>query len=235
LIVSVETLPTGPSAAERRRRIVDAALQLFSETDYGAVQMDDVARAAVVAKPTLYRYFPTKEALFLEVIEQLLCELQADVEAVADQDQPAPEALRGAVRHVFLALSRCTAVIHAFDGADGQLGERGRTAVRSRVRSIRTVMERILSRGVESGDFRAMEVDLTDAAILGACRMSAALAPTRRRSAALEALLDFTGRGVLTSASAGDGAGPCDDPTGERPAEWRRTPSPEDVTEDCDR
>ncbi|MFO1151947.1 MAG: TetR/AcrR family transcriptional regulator [Alsobacter sp.] len=216
--MSVDTLPAGPSTAERRQRIVEAALQLFSGTDYGAVQMDDVARTAVVAKPTLYRYFPTKEALFLEVIERLLCELQADVETVADGDRPATEALRGAVRHVFLALSRCTAVIHAFDGADGQLGEKGRTAVRTRVRSIRTVVERILARGVGSGEFRPMEVDLTATAILGACRMSAALAPARRRSAALETLLDFMALGVLTSASAAD-----------------RAPFPEDLTEDCNR
>jgi AcrR family transcriptional regulator len=230
--VSVETLPAGPSAAERRRRIVDAALQLFSETDYGAVQMDDVARAAVVAKPTLYRYFPTKEALFLEVIERLLCELQADVEAVAEEDRPSREALRGAVRHVFLALARCTAVIHAFDGADGQLGEKGRTAVRTRVRTIRGVMERILARGVETGAFRAMEVDLTAMAILGACRMSAALAPQRRRSAALATLLDFIERGVLTSASTEDGSDAAGDvshdqqKTLEREAQWPRDLSP---------
>jgi AcrR family transcriptional regulator len=216
--LSVETLPAGASATERRRRIVDAALHLFSETDYGAVQMDDVARTAVVAKPTLYRYFPTKEALFLEVIEQLLAELEADVASVAAQDCPAPDSLRGAIRRVFLALSRCTAVIHAFDGADGQLGEKGRTAVRRRVRSIRTVVERILSRGVEAGQFRAIEVDLTATAILGACRMSAALAPAGRRSAALETLLDFTCRGVLAAAS----AEPC-------------LASPKDLTEDRNR
>jgi AcrR family transcriptional regulator len=190
--------PAGPSASARRRRIVDAALHLFSETDYDAVQMDEVARAAGVAKPTLYRYFPTKESLFIEGIERILCELQDDVEAVAGAPDPAAEALLGVVRHVFMALARCTAAIHAFDEADGQLGERGRTVVRARVRTIRGAVEQILARGVATGEFVPMEVDLTALAILGSCRMTAALAPARRRPAALKALLTLVERGVLS-------------------------------------
>ena len=184
------------AAAERRRRIVDAALQLFSECDYDAVQMDEVARIAGVAKPTLYRYFPTKEALFLEGIERILTELQHDVELAGKDPATAPEALRSVIRCVFLALARCTAAIHAFDGADAQLGERGRGVIRSRVRSIRVVLEHILSRGVAEGAFRDVDEALTAVTILGSIRMSAAQASARRRPVALRLLTDFIERGI---------------------------------------
>jgi AcrR family transcriptional regulator len=64
-----------PSRVERRNRIIRTALEQLSESDYDAIQMRDVAKAADVALATLYRYFPSKERLFaavqLEWVERL--------------------------------------------------------------------------------------------------------------------------------------------------------------------
>ena len=49
---------------ERERRILDAALKVFSETGYSGATMDAVAIEAGLSKPTLYQYFASKEALF---------------------------------------------------------------------------------------------------------------------------------------------------------------------------
>lgn len=49
---------------ERERRILEAALRVFSETGYSGATMDAVALEAGLSKPTLYQYFGSKEALF---------------------------------------------------------------------------------------------------------------------------------------------------------------------------
>lgn len=49
---------------ERERRILNAALKVFSETGYSGATMDMVAIEAGLSKPTLYQYFASKEALF---------------------------------------------------------------------------------------------------------------------------------------------------------------------------
>jgi len=49
---------------ERERRILAAALKVFSETGYSGANMDAVAVEAGLSKPTLYQYFQSKEALF---------------------------------------------------------------------------------------------------------------------------------------------------------------------------
>lgn len=49
---------------ERERRILEAALKIFSQTGYSGANMDAVALEAGLSKPTLYQYFPSKEALF---------------------------------------------------------------------------------------------------------------------------------------------------------------------------
>lgn len=49
---------------ERERRILEAALKVFSETGYSGTTMDAVAIEAGLSKPTLYQYFASKEVLF---------------------------------------------------------------------------------------------------------------------------------------------------------------------------
>ncbi|MDH6232821.1 TetR/AcrR family transcriptional repressor of mexJK operon [Mesorhizobium soli] len=49
---------------DRERRILEAALKVFSETGYSGATMDAVAIEAGLSKPTLYQYFASKDALF---------------------------------------------------------------------------------------------------------------------------------------------------------------------------
>lgn len=49
-----------------RRLLAATALELFLERGFDAVSVADVAAAAEVSKPTLFRYFPTKEDLVLD-------------------------------------------------------------------------------------------------------------------------------------------------------------------------
>jgi AcrR family transcriptional regulator len=78
--------PTAPAApaltrsqAARRGRVIRAARELGAEGGYDAVQMRDVATRAEVALGTIYRYFPSKDALLLAVMVQWLGDLEARV------------------------------------------------------------------------------------------------------------------------------------------------------------
>jgi len=57
-----------PSQLARRERIVAAATELLDEREYERIQIRDVADAASVALGTLYRYFPSKQQLYAEVL-----------------------------------------------------------------------------------------------------------------------------------------------------------------------
>lgn len=65
-------------AARNRERILDAARDIFAELG-AAAGMEDVARRAGVGKGTLYRRFPTKDALLEAVVEQRFDQLEAAV------------------------------------------------------------------------------------------------------------------------------------------------------------
>jgi AcrR family transcriptional regulator len=56
--------------AERRALIVEAAGRLFGAHGYDATRLDDIAAAAGVTKPVLYRHFESKRALYLALLER---------------------------------------------------------------------------------------------------------------------------------------------------------------------
>ena len=62
--------------AERRARVVSAAMALAAKGGYDAVQMRSVAQEADVALGTLYRYFSSKDELLLAGLEQLAEDMQ---------------------------------------------------------------------------------------------------------------------------------------------------------------
>ena len=79
---------TRKPAEERRADILRAAAKVFAQHGYRATDVQFIADEAGVGKGTIYRFFPTKESLFLatlnDVMERLTEEVEAVVEAVED-------------------------------------------------------------------------------------------------------------------------------------------------------
>ena len=57
-------------APERRARIVAAALEAFGATGYEGTGLERIAEAAGVTRAVLYDHFPSKKALYLEVLTE---------------------------------------------------------------------------------------------------------------------------------------------------------------------
>jgi AcrR family transcriptional regulator len=72
--ITPETKPLRADARRNREAIVKAARKVFSEKGQDA-QMDDIARRAKVGVGTVYRHFPTKEALLEELVRETFREL----------------------------------------------------------------------------------------------------------------------------------------------------------------
>ncbi len=54
---------------QHRQEILSAALELFAEKGFAGVSMQEIAAAAEFATGTLYKFFPSKEDLFFELLE----------------------------------------------------------------------------------------------------------------------------------------------------------------------
>jgi AcrR family transcriptional regulator len=55
---------------ERRRQLLDAALEVFVCQGYHTAAMDEIAERAGVSKPVLYQHFPGKLELYLALLDE---------------------------------------------------------------------------------------------------------------------------------------------------------------------
>src|SRR5580692_5921856 len=72
------------SAEERKMAIVRAALPLFARKGYAETTTKDLARAAGVSEPLLYKHFPSKEALYTEIQDYSCQSTDAITQRLAD-------------------------------------------------------------------------------------------------------------------------------------------------------
>ena len=72
-------------AEQRRRQLLDVALDVFAERGFHSTSMDEVALAAGVTKPVLYQHFPSKRALYVELLEDVGSQLLARLTSATDR------------------------------------------------------------------------------------------------------------------------------------------------------
>src|SRR5438132_13137299 len=58
------------SAEERREQVLDAALDVFAEHGLSGASTDEIARAAGISQPYLFRLFRTKKELFIASVDR---------------------------------------------------------------------------------------------------------------------------------------------------------------------
>jgi AcrR family transcriptional regulator len=69
------TPPSSLRRSERSRRAtLDAALELCAEKAYGRVTVEAIAARAGVSKKTIYRWWPSKGAVMLEALSEMLAD-----------------------------------------------------------------------------------------------------------------------------------------------------------------
>jgi len=84
---------------ERRRQVIEAAAALFSRKGFGGTTTRQVAAAAGISEPTIFKHFATKEDLYAAIIEA-----KAQTEAILETAEPA--ARRGDDAAVLRALAQ---------------------------------------------------------------------------------------------------------------------------------
>lgn len=102
------------SAEQRREEILTVATHIFAERGYQVADMQAVADAAGVGKGTVYRYFPTKEALFTEALRFNLETLKASIERAREQPEDPLEQLREGMRAYLLYFEKNPELIELF-------------------------------------------------------------------------------------------------------------------------
>jgi AcrR family transcriptional regulator len=87
--------------AATRRRIIAAAVEIFSTRGLDSPTVEEIATAADVGKGTIYNYFHTKEDMVVAFMVDLEREVQARVARFGALDKPLPEILAAFIKFQF--------------------------------------------------------------------------------------------------------------------------------------
>jgi len=158
-----------PNARWRRRKearpgeILDAALDCFAERGFAATRLDDVAARAGVTKGTAYLYFKSKEELFKAVIRAFAVPTIEHLEAAVAGNGSAAEGVSRVVsvwaEEVYGG--RVGALPKLMVAEAGNFPELSRFYRDEVVLRVLGLVQALLRRGIDGGEFREVDVEHT--------------------------------------------------------------------------
>ncbi|MEV6033351.1 TetR/AcrR family transcriptional regulator [Nonomuraea sp. NPDC052116] len=154
----------GEHRTQTRDRILQAVSRLSRVHGIDAISMTDVAGEAGITRTVLYNYFPDKAALLLAFTERVT---QYFIDSY-EQELPGSASPADRLR-AFVRLQLAGLVAHPHPGAadlSAALGPDAYQQLAEHVAPMQRILVEILESGVESGDFRVLDVQATARMIL---------------------------------------------------------------------
>jgi len=157
-----------PSAKRERRKearpgeLLDAALDLFVEKGFAATRAEEVAARAGVSKGTLFLYFPSKEELFKAVVRENIsgrfAEWNDEFEAF---EGTAADMVRYCLKVWWerIGATRASGITKLMISEARNFPELAAFYQQEVIRPGTLLIRRILQRGMDSGEFRPLDLD----------------------------------------------------------------------------
>ena len=146
-------------AARNRARVLEVAYEVFAAEGL-AVPIDEIARRAGVGAGTVYRHFPTKEALFRAIVVDRVERMVEHADELAADHAPG-EALFAFLREMADVGSADQGLVEALAGTGFDLAAEAPAAEDEFMR----VLDRLLSAAQAAGSVRA-DLDARDLKVL---------------------------------------------------------------------
>jgi AcrR family transcriptional regulator len=142
-------------AQERRARILKSAVKVFSRSNYRAATVAAVAAEAGISEALIYRFFPSKKAIFLEILQHMSDRIVSLWREEQDREEDALIALHNmGVKYYSRMIEHPDELRVQFQAisevSDGAIAKRLHEDHASYMRSIR----KIIRRGIRQGTVR---------------------------------------------------------------------------------
>lgn len=222
---SADRAPARPAPSprwERRKEarpaeLLAAALDLFVERGYAGTRLDDVARRAGVSKGTLYLYFQNKEDLFKAVVrESVVARISETAGQIERFDGPSDTLLEHVVRRWWNEYGNSTAggIGKLMMAESSNFPEIARFFLEEVIEPWHAVLASVLRRGIERGEFRAVDVEMNVRALAASLVMLSlwrcSFGPCSERPVDPAAYIDATLDTFVTSLRHGAAKGAAD-------------------------
>jgi len=164
-----------PKKRQRRKdarpaEIIEAGLAEFAEKGFAGARLADVAMRAGVVKGTIYRYFDNKEALFqAAVTSRIVSTLDNVEELVESYPGPTDELLKLVLKIIYekIVASDARVLLRIIIAEGARFPNIPANYYRDSISKGMALIERIVQRGVEQGEFQDGPMSKTPTIIMG--------------------------------------------------------------------
>lgn len=153
----------------KRAEIVRLAAELFDENGYHGTGMGDIAQAVGIRKPTLYHYFKSKDEILFWIHEDVIDLITERQVSRARLTMSCRQELLEMIADIFELLETRPGRSRTFLEHFRELLPEQQEVVQAKRERFQEMVEDVLARGIENGEFREFDVRLASLTILGAC------------------------------------------------------------------
>lgn len=156
-------------ADRNRKKLLGAAMKVFSQKGYHKATLDEICKRANVAKGTIYQHFSNKKGLFLGLVDSLMTDLGRRVEGAVAEIEDDVIRLRAAIS-AYVQFSEAhrsfyRLLIHEQSSFSEEIRERFHTRCFSHLE----ILENVLRGGMKSGKMKKMDPRSAAFGLLGMC------------------------------------------------------------------
>lgn len=146
----------------RPHELLEAALDLFAEKGFASTRLADVGRRAGVSPGTVCVYFPTKEALFMAVIQRFLQPVIVDQQAILTEQGTARQRLQRLLEAKAASLQRprLSALVKLIIAEIGSFPVVGRDFYDNVIEPSLQQVGQLIDEGIANGEFRQVDARL---------------------------------------------------------------------------
>ncbi len=152
--MSVSEKTRSGSRQAKLERVLAVAGELFADSDFQGVCMDEIARRSGVGKGTLYNLFASKEDLYFSIIRSRLGELLDLLEHSYEERRDTLKNLRSLILHLHKFMSKHPHFYLLWKREENSLARNDRLEIAALYTRIEAQVLRILKRGAEEGVVR---------------------------------------------------------------------------------
>jgi AcrR family transcriptional regulator len=157
--------PRPDVSEERKSQILEAAIAVFARLGFQQTRMDDIASQAGLSKGALYLYYKSKDAIIAALLQRLFTQEFKQLQALVESENKGPVAeqlliLTRQLASMMQWMGRLMPIAFEFYAIAGR-DKVVRQFLKEYFTDYRRLLARLIQRGIERGEFRAVDAEAT--------------------------------------------------------------------------
>jgi AcrR family transcriptional regulator len=152
---------------QRRSDILRESARLFDQVGYHGVNMEMIADAAGLKKPTLYHYIRSKDEILFAIQEQMILSLHSSIAERRKAGLDPVTVLTGVFEDIFQNLHDSPGAVRSFFEHGRELSTEQMTTIRKERNAYTAEVMQVIEEGMKNGTLQKGDVRLTAMCLFG--------------------------------------------------------------------